>query len=106
MPLYEFENVETGERVEHFFEVKDAPEIGAQVAVGTALVRRLPPSARIQPIFDRHFSSSALPRWWPYHDRHDKKTGKCLFNSQREVDEALARANHHGECAIYDDPGI
>lgn len=101
MPLYEFEGMD-GERAEHFFEVSEAPVIGSQVAIGDKVWTRLPPTVRVQPVFDRHFSSSSLPRRWPYHDRHDPVTGKCLFDGQREVNEALARANAAGEQVIYD----
>ena len=41
MPLYEFEDVETGEPVEEFFHMDDAPSIGVVISLDGRKLRRL-----------------------------------------------------------------
>lgn len=47
------------------------------------------------------FSSISLPLNWPYAPRHNAQ-GEAVFHSQREVREAVARANGDGEKVVYE----
>ena len=49
----------------------------------------------------KQFASDALPLHWPYAPRHDQR-GRPVFNSLREVQESVSRAQHDGENVIYD----
>lgn len=43
---------------------------------------------------DRHFESVQACRWDPDAPAHNPKTGAARFDSQREVDEYVAKKNH------------
>lgn len=47
------------------------------------------------------FKSRSLPKNWPYAKRH-AADGACVFHSRKEVNEAVDRANDHGENVTYD----
>lgn len=51
------------------------------------------------------FQSTCLPKNWPYAKRHVKSgrhKGACVFHSRKEIREAIAKANEHGEAVVYD----
>lgn len=51
------------------------------------------------------FSSRCLPKDWPYaknHVKSGKHKGECIFTGRKEIREAVARANDHGEHVTYD----
>lgn len=51
------------------------------------------------------FRSTCLPKYWKYAPRHvqsGKHRGACVFHSRKEIREAIAKANEHGEAVVYD----
>lgn len=51
------------------------------------------------------FMSRSLPKWYPYAPRHvqsGRHRGACVFNSRKEAEECVARANNEGEHLSYD----
>lgn len=69
------------------YEGADMAEIRARIGGFTTAAAR--PRLR-----DRHFESVQAPRWDPDAPRHNPKNGKPQFDSQREVDEYVAKKNH------------
>ena len=57
MPLYEFEKSD-GSRVEAFYAMRDAPRIGAVVAIDGAPCRRVASCAPLQPIWQAYWARS------------------------------------------------
>lgn len=56
----------------------------------------------------RHIEPMSLPAWWPYAKKHNtdpssRNFGQPQFETQHEIDEAVAYANDHGENVTYDD---
>ena len=90
MPMYDFETP-TGETVEHFFPMAEAPKIGQTVDIdGVACTRlmsdcQMSVSETIGP-----FVSRTLPRNDPRAPRHDKD-GRPMFATKREVTEYVAK---------------
>lgn len=103
-PLYVFSDGK-GETFERFYPAEKAPQIGATIRVGGKRYRRVAtlPVTAAKP--NRHFTSNALPRNWPYAKRHEPGTGKPQFDSMREVREAERRsqdAPHAADRMVYD----
>jgi hypothetical protein len=97
MPEYEFLRLSDGEVVTQVHSMTDAPEIGSIVMIGDEECRRLPPSGLNGQVREYAHTSMSLPRGCKHAKRFDNK-GRCVFNSKRELNETLARANA--------DPGI
>lgn len=104
--IYEFRAAD-GEPHEEFFSMGTAPEIGKRIRRNGKWFRRVPsrPQARCRQ--STQFVSQSLPDNWPYADRFgpDPDTGEMTrpaFNSRQEVNDAVARANEHGEEITYD----
>lgn len=120
MPLYPFEDVETGARVEEFLSMSQAPEIGSVVEIDGRRLRRIVTavavgqgapsrssagkkrSLHMGPRHGGHFESHQLPRWDPRAPRHDTDgsltgvPGKCLFDNMNEVREACSKSEDLG----------
>ena len=121
MPMYPFQDLETGVETELFYAMDDAPPIGGQVTRKGRKLRRLVCSVQMAPTPDRRHTSRSLPRNWGrekindpkglevdrdtgerfnwgkgYADRYDA-VGRPQFDSQAEIDRAEARANNSPE---------
>lgn len=92
MPTYTFES-EDGRRVEEFFHGSEAPDFGSVLVRDGIEYRRI---VDIPMGFARDFSHIAhqLPKWHPdapHHIQSGKDAGKCAFETQRQVDEFVAK---------------
>jgi hypothetical protein len=96
VPTYEFEDTQ-GRYVTRDMPIGTAPKIGETRDGLTRIPSR--PLAKVAP--NVGFSSISLPLNWPYAPRHDKD-GQAVFHSQREVREAVARANNDNEKVVYE----
>ena len=93
MPMYEFEDLATGESVELFFEMQAVPSIGDEITHDGRRLRR---------VFSRSVTATAKEftpfravsqaHFHPDAPRHDKD-GVPVFHSQREVNDFTARNN-------------
>lgn len=92
---------EDGDSFEVEQSMHDAPPLGHKKRRGGKTYKRVLSDFQPSVSGDRHFVSHSLPLHWPAHDRHDAK-GRCLFNSQREVDEAVARSGDIGDPVGWD----
>lgn len=96
MPIYPFV-AQDGERLEIEAEMRDAP--GDRVVRDGKVFRRQYSEVQVA-VKDAQtptrVGSRSLTRWWPFHNRYDSM-GRCLFENQRERDEAHAKAAHAGE---------
>lgn len=104
MPSYTFRS-KTGEVLERFFHMDDAPAIGSILRVGGKRYTRVPDRHEAAAKRNIHFESISLPRGWAYAKKHGP-TGKPQFDSMREVREAERRsqdAPHEADRMIYDE---
>lgn len=90
MPIYEFEEVDTGERVELLMSVDDAVEPGAVVTIDGRRVRRL--VVDFEGYVDNGGISTAVPKWDPLAPRHDKQ-GVPQFANKAEAKEYVRKFN-------------
>lgn len=98
--IYVYRNA-AGEEIELDKPMSEAPPVGhVLLKDGVRFIRQ---PGNICPIVkqDVHFQSESLPRNWKYAPRVDAQ-GKPLFDGMREVREAVAKANQHGEGATWD----
>jgi hypothetical protein len=87
MPEYEFEDVETGEAVDLFFHMREAPEIGSVVTVAGQRLRRVPSREKIQAHVERtEFKCYSQPPWTPGADHYDEMGHPC-FDKKRDAIE-------------------
>ena len=89
MPIYTFKT-ESGDRVELFMPMDEAPSIGALLTVGKSVLTRVADRVSADIRTDKHFTSRALPRWDPSAPRHSAN-GQPQFTSQKEVDEYVSK---------------
>lgn len=87
LPEYQFEDVETGDRVLAPFSMADAPSIGDIVSVAGRRLRRLFSDCQVNsdPVSGRYpIKSSTLPRWLPgcEHAQHGKERGKPIIQNR------------------------
>jgi len=88
--MYDFETP-TGEVVEHFFSMANAPKIGEVVEIDGVRCTRLMSDCQTSVRADiQPFVSRTLPPNDPRAPRHDKK-GRAMFANQREVNEYIAK---------------
>lgn len=66
---------------------------GADLAAIRAEIGGYTTAAKKPKLRDRHFESVQACRWDPAAPRHNPKNGKPQFDSQREVDEYVAKLN-------------
>ena len=89
---------------QYFGPVEECADIAAiRKEIGGFTTATTRPSLRT-----RQIAPMSLPLNWPFAPAHAKgikgiKDGTPLFTSQREIDEAQARAQHAGEDMVYDD---
>lgn len=79
-----------------------APLIGTWIRSKGKRYRRIP--AYAEPFLPNpvdHMTSNQLPFNWPYAPRHDAR-GRPQFQNMREVREAMAKANQHGEVVDWE----
>ena len=102
--IYQFRDEQTGELVERYYAMADAPEIGSTVddpeRVGYRITR-LPSRTENVVVPNVHFVSHQLPQGYKYAKKFDEWGSPC-FDSKRELDECIARANHEGESLAWD----
>ena len=91
MPTYDFEDA-AGKVYGVAFAFSEAPKIGETITVGGERLTRVPSLPQAKVATNIGFTSNTLPRHWPYAQRHEPGTGKPVFHSQREVDEAVAKS--------------
>ncbi len=105
MPLYDFEDVEKGELVEHYFAMADRPPTGKVVEIGGRKVSRVITPTQLAPVRSYEFVSNALPREnvadpkWPCDER-----GRPRFKSKKEVEEYTARSEGKAAWDQFEDP--
>ena len=102
MPLYEFQDVETGQCSEVYLPMAQAPEIGSETVISGRKLRRL--VSHIEPAAKKtvEFRSVQLPNNWPYARRHDEN-GRPYFSSRREVEESVQRSKDtSADTMVYD----
>lgn len=83
----------------------EAPRIGDWIRVGRERFWRVPTLPQTACKATRHFTSTSLPRNWPFAKRHEPGTGKPQFDSMAEVREAERRsqdAPHEADRMVYD----
>ena len=101
MPEYPFMDVETGDPVDEFFPIADAPEIGSVVEVEGRKLKRLVSRMSKPKITNYAFKGYSLPREDPKNPKWPcDATGVPLFESRAQVKEYAARSEKQ---AIYDD---
>jgi hypothetical protein len=92
MPLYDFEDLTTGERVEMPFPMRDAPSIGAVIDhEGRQLKRLASPHVAMADKGFTPFISEQMAENTPGF----KKTpdGRCIVESKKQLDNHIARHN-------------
>lgn len=85
MPVYDFEDVETGEHVEVLMSSKRAPAMGSVTVVGGRRLRRLvvcPSGVKV----DTSFTSVQPARWHPDAPHHDHQ-GRAIFPNKQAARE-------------------
>lgn len=103
MPLYEFEDVETGERVEVFAQMADATPIGEEREIYGRRMRRVLSDLQFAPRQTVSFKSISLPDNWP-HARHHDSEGRPYFTNKHEVQESVKRSQDTPQDAMVYDP--
>lgn len=96
--IYLFRDEQTGEIVERWYPMAEAPEIGSTVE---GHLTRLPSRTENMVVPNVHFVSHQLPQHYPYAKKFDSWGSPC-FDSKRELDECMARANDKGEHLAWD----
>lgn len=92
MPLYDFQDVTTGERVEIAFPMRDVPSIGEVVTHEGREVRRVPHST--VSMADRGFipfASETLPTGTPGFKQ--TADGRCIVETKAQLDRHIAKHN-------------
>lgn len=91
--IYQFRNEQTGEIEERYYPMADAPEIGSIVEGNLLRI-----ASRTQPLIppNVHFVAHQLSQGYKYARKFDD-WGTPVFDSKKELDECLARANDNGE---------
>lgn len=92
MPEYEFLRLSDDEIVTQFLPMSEAPEIGSTVMIGDQECRRLASSGTRGQVREYAHRSLSLPRGCK-HAKNFDSAGRCVFNSKRELNETLAKAN-------------
>jgi hypothetical protein len=94
-PLYIFQS-ETGDHIERFFHMADAPKFGTVVEEGGVAYKRVPvpPQVDVRKLGkgDHGCVSHGLPLWDKAAPRHTAH-GKPAFESQREIKEYEAKVD-------------
>lgn len=96
MPEYHFK-AKDGERIVIEAEMSKAP--GSQLTRQGKVFKRCYDLSQVvvrESATPGRVGSRSLPKRWPFHNRYDSE-GRCLFENQRERDEAHAKAAHEGE---------
>lgn len=104
---YEFEDEEGNSFLVDFPMGKAPGEPGDWVTLpGGLRARRLLPTLSPPNVpADRHFESTSMPRWYPFHRQAGGEfspDGKPRFESWKQVEETVKRANAHGEGLVYE----
>lgn len=105
MPHYDFEDVATGEAVELFFSMSDAPRVGEVVRRDGRRLRRV--WSVNNPVLARRevsFKAWSLDPWTPGFDRYDTD-GQPLVSGKRELRRGLDGARRAGVDLAYGDGG-
>ncbi len=92
MPIYSFKDQGTGEIVEKFFHMKDAPPIGEPISDRLVRIPDLPIAAVVA---DRHFVSRQQPRWYTHHKNAGgafNKIGQPVYDSMEQVQQTASRS--------------
>lgn len=104
MPLYDFEDVDTGEAAEVFYMIADRPDLGAVIQHEGRKLRRVLIPPHLAPVRDFEFVSNALPREnvrnpkWPC----DAK-GRPRFRGKKDVAEYTARSEGKAAWDAFED---
>lgn len=103
MPLYSFEEVKTGRKVEVFMHMSEAVPIGDEVTLAGNKLRRLPETSQHRAAKRNIcFEDVQMAPWHPHASRYSED-GQAQFDSKKEVLEFTARCRDHGEEVFYDD---
>lgn len=100
MPEYSFRH-DDGTETTAYFRMAEAPPIGSRLRINGRWATRIVDSLQTHVQGDRRVTSKSLPFNWPFAPRHNER-GEPQFQSQREIDEACAKAQHAGEDVFYE----
>lgn len=86
MPMYPFTCDETGETIDIFAEMREAPPIGATIEREGRTFRRIP-TLPMEPVIPEYrFKSVQVEPWHPAAPYHDEE-GQACFTKKEEVRE-------------------
>lgn len=101
---YQFRDEQSGAILERYMGMGEAVEVGATIDDPERTgyrITRLASHTQSVVIPNIHFVSHQLPQGYKYAKKFDEWGSPC-FDSKRELDECVARANHEGEHLSWD----
>ena len=89
MPIYSFNDTETGQTIERYYPLAEMPHIGDAIEEDGRKFVRIVDQPRIAVSKDHCFVSRSLNRWDPAAPRHNEH-GQPVFHTKKEVNEYVA----------------